>query len=109
MKMITAMIRPEQAQGVKKALEEKGFLGLTLTEAMGRGSQKGIALKSGNGTTRIDLLPKAELMLVVDDKREKLALETIISSARTGKIGDGRIFVCDVNKSIRIRTGEVEG
>ncbi|MDD5317126.1 MAG: P-II family nitrogen regulator [Candidatus ainarchaeum sp.] len=108
MKMITALIRPEQAGDVKRALEAKGFAGMTVTDAMGRGEQRGLELKSGSCTTRIDLLPKTELMLVVDDKREKLALETIVSSARTGKIGDGRIFVCDVKKSIRIRTGEVE-
>jgi len=108
MKMITAIIRPEAVEDVKRALENKGFSGLTVCEAMGRGEQKGISLKSGNGETRIDLLPKTRLEIAVPDEKEALAVEAILSSARTGKIGDGRIFVSSLERSIRVRTGEVQ-
>ena len=108
MKMVKAIIKPERFEFVKKALEEKGFNGMTITDVKGRGEQKGITLEYRGGQMIVDLLPKIHLELVVRDKDVDTLITTIIDSARTGKIGDGRIFVLPVEKSIRIRTGETE-
>jgi nitrogen regulatory protein P-II 1 len=108
MKLIKAIIKPERFEFVKKALEEKGFKGMTVTEVKGRGEQKGITLEYRGGLMTVDMLPKIQLEIVVRDSEEDLLITTIIESARTGKIGDGKIFVMPVEKSIRIRTGEIE-
>jgi nitrogen regulatory protein P-II 1 len=108
MKLIKAIIKPERFEFVKKALEEKGFKGMTVTEVKGRGEQKGITLEYRGGLMTVDMLPKILLEIVVRDSEENLLISTIIESARTGKIGDGKIFVIPVEKSIRIRTGEIE-
>jgi len=108
MKMIKTIIKPERLEFVKKALEDKGFNGMTITEVKGRGEQKGIALEYRGGLMTVDLLPKVQLEIVVKDSDVESLITTISESARTGKIGDGKIFVVPVEKSIRIRTGEVE-
>jgi nitrogen regulatory protein P-II 1 len=108
MKLIKAIIKPERFEFVKKALEEKGFKGMTVTEVKGRGEQKGITLEYRGGLMTVDMLPKIQLEIVVRDSEEDLLISTIMESARTGKIGDGKIFVMPVEKSIRIRTGEIE-
>jgi len=108
MKMVKAVIKPERFEFVKKALEDKGFNGMTITEVKGRGEQKGIALEYRGGLMMVDLLPKIALEIVVSDKDLDTLIETITESARTGKIGDGKIFVIPVEKAIRIRTGEIE-
>jgi nitrogen regulatory protein P-II 1 len=108
MKQIKAIIKPERFEFVKKALEEKGFKGMTVTEVKGRGEQKGITLEYRGGLMTVDMLPKLQLEIVVRDSEEDLLISTIMESARTGKIGDGKIFVMPVEKSIRIRTGEIE-
>ncbi len=108
MKMVKAVIKPERFEFVKKALEDKGFNGMTITEVKGRGEQKGIALEYRGGLMMVDLLPKIALEIVVNDKDLDTLISTITESARTGKIGDGKIFVIPVEKSIRIRTGEIE-
>lgn len=108
MKMIKTIIKPERLEFVKKALEDKGFNGMTITEVKGRGEQKGIALEYRGGLMTVDLLPKVQLEIVVKDSDVESLITTISESARTGKIGDGKIFVMPVEKSIRIRTGEVE-
>ena len=108
MKMVNAIIKPERFEFVKKALEDKGFNGMTITEVKGRGEQKGIALEYRGGLMMVDLLPKIALEIVVNDKDLDLLISTITESARTGKIGDGKIFVIPVEKAIRIRTGEIE-
>jgi nitrogen regulatory protein P-II 1 len=108
MKLIKAIIKPERFEFVKKALEDKGFNGMTITEVKGRGEQKGITLEYRGGLMTVDMLPKIQLEIVVRDSEEDLLISTIMESARTGKIGDGKIFVMPVEKSIRIRTGEIE-
>jgi nitrogen regulatory protein P-II 1 len=108
MKMIQAIIKPERFEFVKKALEDKGFVGMTISEVKGRGEQKGITLEYRGGKMVVDVLPKIKLEIVVRDKDVDELIATITGAAKTGKIGDGKIFILPVEKSIRIRTGEVE-
>jgi nitrogen regulatory protein P-II 1 len=108
MKMITAIIKPERFEFVKKALEDKGYVGMTITEVKGRGEQKGISLEYRGGKMTVDLLPKVKLEIVIRDNAVDDLVATLTGAARTGKIGDGKIFVVPVEKSIRIRTGDVE-
>jgi nitrogen regulatory protein P-II 1 len=108
MKLVKTIIKPERFEFVKKALEDKGFKGMTITEVQGRGEQKGITLEYRGGLMTVDLLPKIQLEIVVRDSDVDLLISTLMESARTGKIGDGKIFVIPVEKSIRIRTGEIE-
>lgn len=108
MKMVKAIIKPERFEFVKKALEEKGYSGMTITEVRGRGEQKGIALKYRGGLMMVDLLPKIQIEAVIPDQKVEEFIALIVETARTGKIGDGRIFVLPVERSIRIRTGEIE-
>jgi len=108
MKMVKAIIKPERFEFVKKALEDKGYNGMTITEVKGRGEQKGITLEYRGGLMTVDLLPKTQIEIVVRDAEVDGVVATISESARTGKIGDGKIFVLPVEKSIRIRTGEIE-
>jgi nitrogen regulatory protein P-II 1 len=108
MKMVKAVIKPERFEFVKKALEDKGFIGMTISEVKGRGEQKGIALQYRGGLMTVDLLPKIQLEIVIRDSDVDNLVATITEAARTGKIGDGKIFVIPVERSIRIRTGEME-
>jgi nitrogen regulatory protein P-II 1 len=108
MKMVIAIIKPERFEFVKKALEDKGFNGMTITDVKGRGEQKGITLEYRGGQYTVDLLPKIQIEIVVRDTDIDNLLTTITDSARTGKIGDGKIFIIPIEKSIRIRTGEME-
>jgi nitrogen regulatory protein P-II 1 len=108
MRMVKAVIKPERFEFVKKALEDKGFNGMTITEVKGRGEQKGIALEYRGGLMTVDLLPKVAIEIVVRDSDVDALISTISESAKTGKIGDGKIFVIPVEKTIRIRTGETE-
>ena len=108
MKMIKAIIKPERFEFVKKALEDKGFNGMTITDVKGRGEQKGITLEYRGGQYIVDSLPKIQLEIIVRDTDVDMLITTIMDSARTGKIGDGKIFIIPVEKSIRIRTGETE-
>lgn len=106
MKKIEAIIRVEKLEEVKNALEKKGFVGLTVTEVKGRGMQKGVMLEWRAGEYRVEFLPKLKLELVVDDTSLDAALDIILESARTGKIGDGKIFVSTIDNVVRVRTGE---
>ncbi len=106
MKKIMAIIRPEKITEVKLALEEKGFIGLTVSEVKGRGRQKGILQQWRGREYRVDMLPKVKLEIVVHDEEVEDVIQTIVSAARTGKIGDGKIFVSDVVEVVRVRTGE---
>jgi len=108
MKMVKAIIKPERFEFVKKALEDNGFVGMTITEVKGRGEQKGITLEYRGGLMTVDLLPKIQLEIVVRDTDVDKLVVTLTEAARTGKIGDGKIFIMPVEKSIRIRTGEME-
>ncbi len=106
MKKIEALIRVEKLDEVRVALEEKGFVGMTVTEVKGRGTQKGILLEWRAGEYRVEFLPKLKLELIVDDSNVDKAIDAIVSSARTGKAGDGKIFVSQIDQVVRIRTGE---
>ena len=108
MKKIEAIIRPEKLEEVKKALEKINIVGMTITEVKGRGEQKGIKLQFRGREMHVDLLPKVKVEVVVDDGEVDEAVDVIIKSARTGKPGDGKIFVVDVEEAIRVRIGEVE-
>ncbi len=107
MKKIEAIIRPERLTAVKDALAEAGFSGLNAVQVMGRGVQRGIVHRGrGGGTVVVDMLPKTKVEVVLRDEDVEKAIEIIIESARTGEIGDGKIFVSDVSQVIRVRTGE---
>jgi nitrogen regulatory protein P-II 1 len=106
MKKIEAIIKPFKLDDVKDALQEIGLQGMTVVEAKGFGRQKGHTELYRGAEYVIDFLPKLKLELVVGDEQVEPALEAIQRAARTGKIGDGKIFVTDVTNVIRIRTGE---
>jgi nitrogen regulatory protein PII len=107
MKLITAIVRPNKVEEVSDALQKIGVAGLTVTEVRGHGKQKGhTAIYRGKEYT-VNLLPKMELQVVVDDSLAEDVIKSIIQTARTGEIGDGRVFVTSVEQSYRIRTGEV--
>lgn len=107
MNKVEAIIRPERLDAVKEALAGAGFVGLNIVAVTGRGVQKGIVHAGRGGEEyRVDMLPKSKVELVVSDADTDKAVNTIIEAARTGSIGDGKIFVSPVAQSIRIRTGE---
>ena len=106
MKKIEAIIREEKLEPVKKALEENSYFGMTVTEASGRGRQKGIPLQWRAGEYRVELLPKLKIELVVLDEDVPAAIDAIVRNARTGAVGDGKIFVLPVEKVVRVRTGD---
>jgi nitrogen regulatory protein P-II 1 len=108
MLLIKAIIRPERLEFVKKALEDLGVYGMTVSEVSGRGDQRGISLHYRGGVLTVDLIPKIQVETVVPDSHADAVIEAITGAARTGKTGDGRIFVLPVESSIRIRTGEVQ-
>ena len=108
MNKIEAIIRPERLERVKEALAELGVLGLNVAHVTGRGAQKGLTARGarGVGTYAVDMLPKVKLELVVSDGDTQKAIDSIIENARTGDIGDGKIFISPVANAIRVRTGE---
>ncbi|HEY3419901.1 MAG TPA: P-II family nitrogen regulator [Methanomassiliicoccales archaeon] len=106
-KKIEAIIRSEKLNPVKTALEQIGVLGITVYEVHGRGEQKGLEFTHRAGKYRVDLLPKTKIEIVVDDADCQKVVDALVASARTGDIGDGKIFISAVEKVIRIRTGEV--
>lgn len=106
MKLITAIIKPFKADDVREALAELGVSGMTLTEVKGFGRQKGHTELYRGAEYVIDFLPKAKLEIAVADGVADQAIEAICKAAGTGKIGDGKIFVTNLEQAIRIRTGE---
>jgi nitrogen regulatory protein PII len=106
MKKIEAFIRNESFEAVRMDLLDKGFPSLSISEAQGSGRQKGITEQYRGSELTIHLRPKLKLEIVVDDKDVSVIVETILKHARTGKVGDGKIFVLPVEAAIRIRTGE---
>ena len=106
MKKIDAIIKPFKLDEVREALSEIGVTGLTVTEVKGFGRQKGHTELYRGAEYVVDFLPKVKIEIVVADDLVEQALETIVTAARTGKIGDGKIFVTNVEQVIRIRTGE---
>ena len=106
MKKIEAIIKPFKLDDVKEALHEVGVSGITVTEAKGFGRQKGHTELYRGAEYVVDFLPKVKIEAAIDDALVDQAIETIEAAARTGKIGDGKIFVYDVQQVVRIRTGE---
>jgi nitrogen regulatory protein P-II 1 len=106
MKKIEAIVREDRFHLIKIALEEKGFISMTVSDVIGRGKQKGVTLKWRVGEHRIEFLPKKKLEIVVDDKDCKVVVDTICEKGRTGSVGDGKIFIIPIEEVIRIRTGE---
>jgi nitrogen regulatory protein P-II 1 len=106
MKKIEAIIKPFKLDEVREALSEIGVTGLTVTEVKGFGRQKGHTELYRGAEYVVDFLPKVKLEIVVADNLLERAMETIVAAARTGKIGDGKIFVSTVEQVVRIRTGE---
>ena len=106
MKLITAIIKPHMLDGVRDALSKSGIKGLTVTEVKGFGRQKGHTEVYRGVEYSVDFVPKVKIEIVTDDEHVASALQSITESARTGEIGDGKIFVSDIGHAIRIRTGE---
>jgi nitrogen regulatory protein PII len=106
MKLLKCIIRPNKVDEVKDALAKVGIDGITVTEVRGHGKQKGHTAIYRGKEYNVTLLPKMEVELVVPDDLSDAAVRTILQSARTGEIGDGRVFVMSVDESHRIRTGE---
>ncbi len=108
MKLITAIIKPHMLDGVRDALSKSGIKGLTVTEVKGFGRQKGHTEVYRGVEYSVDFVPKVKIEIVSDDEHVASAIASITESARTGEIGDGKIFVADVGQAVRIRTGEAD-
>src|SRR5476649_492368 len=106
MKLVTAIIKPFKLDDVRESLSEIGVQGITVTEVKGFGRQKGHTELYRGAEYVVDFLPKVKIEVVVADSQTDQVIDAIIGAARTGKIGDGKIFVTDVERVIRIRTGE---
>jgi nitrogen regulatory protein P-II 1 len=106
MKKIEAYIRHEAFEPIRAELLDKGFPSLSIIEAKGSGRQKGIVEQYRGSTLTVNVRPKLKIEVVVADKDKSLVVETILKHARTGDVGDGKIFVSEVEEAIRIRTGE---
>ncbi|MDD1664186.1 MAG: P-II family nitrogen regulator [Methanomicrobiales archaeon] len=107
MKMVQAIIRPEKLDVVMKNLEERGFIAMTIIDVKGRGEQKGITLEYRGKKMEVDLLPKVKIELVVRDEDVEPVTGIIRAAAKTGKVGDGKVFIIPVEKMMRVRTDEV--
>jgi nitrogen regulatory protein P-II 2 len=106
MKMITAIIKPFKLDDVRQAVADIGIQGITVTEVKGFGRQRGHTELYRGAEYVVDFLPKAKIELAVADELAEQVIEAIANAARTGKIGDGKIFVAELSQAIRIRTGE---
>ena len=109
MKKIEAIVKPFKLDEVREALSEVGVTGLTVTEVKGFGRQKGHTELYRGAEYVVDFLPKIKLEVAVVDEQADAVVEAIMRAAGTGKIGDGKIFVWDLDKVVRIRTGELDG
>lgn len=107
MKKIEAVIRHFKLEEVKDALTEIGIQGMTVTEVRGFGRQKGHKETYRGAEYTVDFLPKVKMEVVISDDQAKLVIDTLVRSARTGQMGDGKIFVTDLEEMVRIRTGEI--
>lgn len=108
MKRVEAVIKPFKLEDVKDALAEIGITGMTVSEVKGYGRQKGHSELYRGAEYVVDFLPKIKMEMVVEDESVEQVVNTIVEAARTGKIGDGKIFISDIEKIIRIRTGETD-
>lgn len=108
MKLLKAIVRPDKVDAVKDALAAEGIAGMTVTEVRGHGKQKGHTAIYRGQEYQVSLLPKMEIEVVVQDFLADSVCEAIINAARTGEIGDGRVFVMPVERTYSIRTGELD-
>ena len=106
MKKIEAIVRPERVTLVRKALEEIGYGGITITEVKGHGVQRGITQQWRGVTYNVDILPKVKIEVVAKDAQAEQIIAAIVEHGRTGEIGDGKIFVTNIEEVVRVRTGE---
>jgi len=109
MKLITATVKPHKLDDVKTALKEVGIAGMTVTEVQGFGRQSGHTEVYRGAEYTVDFVPKVRVEVLTDDEDADAVVDAIVSSARTDKIGDGKIWVTDVLRVVRIRTGELDG
>lgn len=109
MKKVEAIIRHFKLEDIKNALSEQGIAGMTVTEVRGFGRQKGHTETYRGTEYAVDFVPKVKLEVVVDDGNAQTVIDTMIKTAQTGQIGDGKIFVSELTDTIRIRTGETGG
>ena len=105
-KKVEAVIRIEKLEEVRIALEKEGFIGMTVTEVKGRGSQKGILLEWRAGEYRVEFVPKLKVELVVDEFDLERAIKAIETASKTGQPGDGKIFISSIDNIVRVRTGK---
>ncbi len=108
MKLVTAIIKPFKLDDVREAISEIGIDGLTVTEVKGFGRQKGHTELYSGAEYQVDFLPKVKLEIAVQDDQVDRLVESIVGAAKTGKIGDGKVFVYDLEGAVRIRTGETD-
>ncbi|MFJ4834239.1 P-II family nitrogen regulator [Streptomyces sp. NPDC088747] len=106
MKLITAIVKPHRLDKVKTALQELGVHGMTVTEASGYGRQRGHTEVYRGAEYQVDLVPKVRIEVVVDDADADAAIDAVVEAARTGKIGDGKVWAVPVDAVVRVRTGE---
>ncbi|MDT7682696.1 MAG: nitrogen regulatory protein 1 [Pseudonocardiales bacterium] len=106
MKLVTAIVKPFVLEDVKGALEQLGVLGMTITEVKGYGRQKGHTEVYRGAEYSVDFVPKVKVEVIVDDAAEQSVVQAIVTAARTGKIGDGKVWVSPVESIVRVRTGE---
>ncbi|MEE4544376.1 P-II family nitrogen regulator [Streptomyces sp. V4-01] len=106
MKLVTAVIKPYKLDDVKTALQEMGVQGLTVTEASGYGRQRGHTEVYRGAEYRVDLVPKARIEVLVEDAEADAVIDALVAAARTGKIGDGKVWSVPVDTAVRVRTGE---
>ncbi|WP_328913475.1 MULTISPECIES: P-II family nitrogen regulator [unclassified Streptomyces] len=106
MKLVTAVIKPYKLDDVKTALQEMGVQGLTVTEASGYGRQRGHTEVYRGAEYRVDLVPKARVEVLVEDAEAEAVIAALVAAARTGKIGDGKVWSVPVETAVRVRTGE---
>ncbi|SHL02190.1 P-II family nitrogen regulator [Actinacidiphila paucisporea] len=106
MKLVTAVIKPYKLDDVKTALQEMGVQGMTVTEASGYGRQRGHTEVYRGAEYRVDLVPKARIEVLVEDAEADAVVDALVAAARTGKIGDGKVWTVPVETAVRVRTGE---
>jgi nitrogen regulatory protein P-II 2 len=109
MKLVTSIIKPFKLDDVREAISEIGIEALTVTEVKGFGRQKGHTELYRGAEYQVDFLPKVKLEIAVEDDQVDRLVEAIVNAAKTGKIGDGKVFVFDLESAVRIRTGETDG
>ncbi|MFT5564269.1 MAG: nitrogen regulatory protein P-II 1 [Myxococcota bacterium] len=109
MKLVTAIVKPHKVEEVKDALTEAGIQGMTLSEVRGFGRQRGHTEVYRGAEYQVDFVPKARLEVLVHDALVDAVVDAIVAAARTGQVGDGKVFVTTVDRVIRIRTGDEDG